>query len=205
MNKIIASFAAAIMLTLAVTSYTDAVQTDLESGIIRLHIIADSDSDEAQAVKLKVRDAVISEMGEKFKNSDIEMSRETVTQNLGEIERIADRVLCENGFTYKSRAEYGKFEFPKKSYGQITLPEGEYYGVRVVLGSGSGQNWWCVMYPPMCFTENADGAMSEDSGRQLRENLNGETYGIITGQGGGAEIKFKIVEIAHGIKNLICR
>ena len=202
MNKIIAAFALSMILTLAVASYTGAVQSDLENNLIRLHIIADSDSEADQAVKLKVRDAVINEMSGKFGGSDIEKSREAVINNLGRIEATANRVLSENGFTYRSKAEYGKFDFPRKAYSSVTLPAGEYYGVRVTLGSGSGHNWWCVMYPPMCFTEDSQGKLSSDSEKKLKENLSDEAYDIITGSE-NVQVKFKIVELASAVKNMI--
>lgn len=202
MNRIIAAFALALVLTLSVASYTGAVQSDLEGNLIRLHIIADSDSKADQAVKLKVRDAVIKEMSGELGGNDIAKSREAVIDNLGRIEETADRVLLENGFTYRAKAEYGKFDFPRKSYSSVTLPAGEYYGVRVTLGSGSGHNWWCVMYPPMCFTEDSRGKMSGESEKQLRESLDGESYDIITGNE-NVQVKFKIVELAGAVKDMI--
>lgn len=200
MNKLIAAFTIALTLTLAVTAYSDSVQEDLQSNLIRLHIIADSDSEADQAVKLNVRDAVLKEIGDKFKNDDIGICRENIINNLGEIEKIADRVLTENGFSYTSRAYYGKFPFPQKSYASLTLPAGEYFGVRVVLGSGKGHNWWCVMYPPLCFTENESGLICDESEMALRENLSGETYDIITGSDRDIVVKFKLVELVQGIK-----
>lgn len=200
MNKLIAAFTIALTLTLAVTAYSDSVQEDLQSNLIRLHIIADSDSEADQAVKLNVRDAVLKEIGDKFKNDDIGICRENIINNLGEIEEIADRVLAENGFSYTSRAYYGKFPFPQKSYASLTLPAGEYFGVRVVLGSGKGHNWWCVMYPPLCFTENESGLICDESETALRENLSGEAYDIITGSDRDIVVKFKLVELVQGIK-----
>lgn len=200
MNKLIAAFTTALILTLAVTAYSDSVQSDLQSNLIRLHIIADSDNEEDQAVKIAVRDAVLNEVGEKFKNEDIEISRSAIVNNLGEIEKIADRVLLENGFTYTSKAYYGKFPFPQKSYASLTLPAGEYYGVRVVLGSGEGHNWWCVMYPPLCFTEGSEGGLSAESELSLRENLGDEAYDIITGGDKEIVVKFKLVELVQDAK-----
>lgn len=202
MNKIIASFAMAMCLTLAVTSYTGAVQSELENNLIRLHIIADSDNEADQRVKLMVRDAVIKEMEDDIAVSDINESREAVVQNLGKIEETADRVLSENGFTYRSRAEYGKFKFPRKSYSAVTLPAGEYYGVRVVLGGGGGHNWWCVMYPPMCFTEDSRGKMSRENDEKLKESLDAATYDIITGKE-NVQVKLKIVELASAVRDMI--
>ena len=203
MKKLTAALFIALVMTTAVVSYSDTVHGDLENNLIRLHIIADSDDADAQNVKLMVRDAVISEVGEKLKSADINESRVDIINNLGEIERIADRTLCENGFTYTSHAEYGKFFFPRKQYDGITLPEGEYYGVRVVLGSGEGKNWWCVVYPPMCFTESSGGKLSEESDERLRTELNTDSYDIITGTGEGVEIRFGVVELVQKAKRLI--
>lgn len=203
MKKITAAFFIALIITAAVTSYSDAVHGDLEDNLIRLHIIADSDDADAQSVKLKVRDAVINGVGEKFQSADIEEGREKITNNLGEIERIADETLRENGCTYTSHAEYGKFYFPRKEYDGITLPEGEYYGVRVVLGSGGGKNWWCVMYPPMCFTESSGGKLSEESDKRLKRELNADSYDIITGTGRDVEVRFGVVELVQKAKRCI--
>ena len=203
MKKITAAFFIALIMTAAVTSYSDAVHGDLENNLIRLHIIADSDDADAQSVKLKVRDAVINEVGERLKSADIDEGREKITGSLDEIERIADETLSENGCTYTSRAEYGKFYFPRKEYDGITLPEGEYYGVRVVLGSGGGKNWWCVMYPPMCFTENSGGKLSEESDKLLKSELNADSYDIITGTGKDVEVRFGVVELVQKVKRFI--
>ena len=203
MKKLTAAFFIALIMTAAVTSYSDAVHGDLENNLIRLHIIADSDDADAQSVKLKVRDAVINGVGEKLQSADIDESRERITGNLAEIERIADETLRENGCTYTSHAEYGKFYFPRKEYDGITLPEGEYYGVRVVLGSGGGKNWWCVMYPPMCFTEGSGGKLSEESDKRLKSGLNADSYDIITGTGKNVEVRFGIVELVQKAKRCI--
>ena len=204
MNKLISAFTLALILTVAVTAYSDSVQEDLQTSLIRLHIIANSDSEADQAVKLKVRDAILREVGEKFKNDDIEVSRNAIATNLGEIEKIAGRVLYENGFTYKAKAYYGKFPFPQKSYASLTLPAGEYFGVRVVLGSGEGHNWWCVLYPPLCFTENNDGDLSAEGEVALRENLSDETYDIITGSDKEIVVKFKLVELVQDARQHFC-
>ncbi len=203
MNKLIAAFAAAMCITAAIASYSDGVQADLQDNLIRLHIIADSDSAEAQEVKLKVRDAVLKSVADKLSSADGEECKSDIINNLDEIENTANAVLEENGFKYKARAEYGKFEFPMKTYKSMTLPAGEYYGVRVVLGSGGGHNWWCVMYPPLCFREGEEVSLSRESERILRENLDADTYDIITKKDNEVVVKFKIVEIVQEIKQKI--
>jgi stage II sporulation protein R len=204
MNKIIAAFALALCITTAAAAYSDGVQTDLQSNIIRLHIIANSDSDEDQDVKLKIRDAVLEEVGERLlpnEENGEENNRLSMTDIIAEAEMTANQVLSENGFEYRAHAVYGKFSFPEKSYKSITLPAGEYYGIRIVLGKGEGHNWWCVMYPPLCFSEGGDAVLSAESEKMLREKLDDDTYDVITGKNEHAVVKFKIVEIIQNIKN----
>ena len=188
MKKLTYLLTAALVVTLAVSVYSDSIQTDLEKNIIRLHIIANSDSEADQSVKLLVRDAVLSEV------DCGALSPEEAAKSAAE---TAVRVLAENGFTYGAYGEFTEMEFPEKQYRDITLPKGRYRAVRVVLGSGSGHNWWCVLYPPVCM-EDARGT-SDKARRQLRESLNEETYDLITG-GRGIEIKFKSAEL---VKKLI--
>lgn len=198
MNKIIAAFTLALCITVLMASYSDSVQADLQNNLVRLHIIANSDTDADQAVKLKVRDAVLKRAMELSENGS-----DGIIQNLNEIEKTAQNVLYENGFNYEAKAQYGKFAFPEKSYKSITLPAGDYYGVRIVLGEGIGQNWWCVMYPPLCFNENNEVKLSEKSESLLRENLDENTYDIITEKNGEIVVKFKVVEIFQELKQIL--
>lgn len=197
-NRIIAAFAMALTLTMAVCAYSDDVNRNLSENLIRLHIIADSDKEEDQAVKLDVRDAILSEMGEKFKKGDLENSRESIIDSLDEIEKISNRVLRDKGFTYTAHAQYGKFPFPTKRYSDIALPAGEYYGVRVTLGSGGGHNWWCVLYPPLCPTET--GVELSGKGKEmLKDCLDDNSYDIIQSSE-NVTVKFKTVEICQRVK-----
>ena len=132
MNKIIAVFLVALCMTVCVTAYSDGVQSDLQDNLIRLHIIADSDDDNDQAVKLKVRDAILKNVGDRLSTTDKNECRDEIINDLNEFEDIANDVLRENGFSYTAHAEYGKFEFPEKTYKSMILPAGEYYGVRTV-------------------------------------------------------------------------
>lgn len=200
MNKIIAAFAVALCMTAFVTAYSDNVQTDLQSNMIRLHIIANSDSDEDQNVKLMVRDAVLKEAGSKLADENKEICKDNIVCNLDEVKEIADRVLAENGFDYASYVQYGKFAFPEKTYKSMILPAGDYYGVRIVLGEGKGHNWWCVMYPPLCFREGQEVQLSKESEKILREKLDKDTYDIITKKDDKVVVKFKIVELIQNIK-----
>lgn len=125
----------------------------------RLHVIANSDSDEDQQVKLKVRDAVLEATKEgilKCKNA--KEAEEYIDENLEIIVATANDTLEENGFDYKATATVGTSHFPEREYQGVTYPEGDYQALRVVLGNGDGHNWWCVMFPPLCLSEvEADG------------------------------------------------
>ena len=200
MNKLIVAMALAIVGTLSLTAYSDGVQSDLQSNLIRLHIIANSDSEEDQGIKLTIRDAVLKEEGKNLTSQNEQACIRSVKERLPQIERLANSVLQENGFPYAAHAVYGKFDFPKKEYKNMTLPSGKYYGVRIILGEGAGHNWWCVMYPPLCMMNDTEAVLSEKSERILKENLKPETYDIITGNDGKTEVKFKIVEVIQELR-----
>ena len=166
-------------MTVCVTAYSDGVQADLQDNLIRLHIIADSDDDNDQEVKLKVRDAILKNVGDRLSKTDKNECRDEIINDLNE------------------------FEFPEKTYKSMVLPAGEYYGVRIVLGSGEGHNWWCVMYPPLCFKEGEEVRLSKESEKILREKLDKDTYDIITKNDKEVVVKFKLVEIVQEIKQKI--
>lgn len=177
-------------LVCAVCAYAADVQNDLENGIVRLHIIAQSDSDYDQAVKLEVRDAVL-EAAEKEGVCDGE--------SLAKIaEKAANAKLDELGYEHNAAAEYGLFEFPEKSYRGITLPAGEYNGVRVVIGDGQGKNWWCVMLPPLCVCDG-EPELDEEGQSVLRNRLRNDTYELVTDNEGDTVVKLRIVEAAREI------
>ncbi len=128
-------------------------QETLSKNVIRLHIIANSDSEADQAVKLLVRNAVLDTFHAYTKNHSKAEAEQKIQAELRLAEQTANRVLAENGFDYFAHAEYGVYDFPTRTYGDVTLPAGSYNGLRIHLGAGSGKNWWCVMYPPLCFNE----------------------------------------------------
>ncbi len=131
-----------------------------KEGILRLHVIANSDGSADQRVKLLVRDAILEAMpaGE----SAAETRAHLLSQGAALLE-TAERVLRENGFSYGAQLMLGRFSFPDRSYGDAFFPAGEYEALRVVLGSGGGQNWWCVLFPPLCIvSENGEPAPARE-------------------------------------------
>ncbi len=129
------------------------VDADLYDRILRLHVIADSDSDADQAVKLKVRDAVLELLGDEMETSpDLEQASTAAERLMPEAERVARQVLRDSGFSYGATVTLGYEYYPTRDYGGFRLPAGRYLSYRIVLGSGEGHNWWCVLFPALCTT-----------------------------------------------------
>lgn len=130
----------------------------------RLHIIANSNSEMDQWVKLEVRDKVLELTGEDMNNCKDYLQAEVyMKEHLEEIIACANKVLAEHGFEYDAKAYIGEFEFPDKKYGDIVYPAGTYHAMRIVLGEGAGENWWCVMFPPLCLV-NTEAEDAEQQG-----------------------------------------
>lgn len=143
---------------------------------LRLHIIANSDSEEDQAVKLMVRDAVLQSVQASFAENAANDSKqaERCLLSLGsEIQKAAETTLAENGFSYGVQLISGDFDFPERDYGEKTYPAGEYSALRIILGEGEGQNWWCVMFPPLCIINDDAGEIeyNEDNGTVKFESI----------------------------------
>jgi len=173
-------------------------------GIIRFHVIANSDSLDDQNVKLKVRDEILREVYPKIKDiKDYNESYKILSKNISRIEDIANKVLEENGFDYKSKVYLGNFNFPVKKYGDVVVPPGEYMALRVVLGSGEGKNWWCVMFPPLCFIDITRGKIDPKSEEMLKRALEENSVETFKGnKRNKLELRLKSLEI---ISNTIKR
>lgn len=125
---------------------------------IRLRIIANSDSPQDQILKREIRDHINSYISTKVGTLDsIEEAREKMKEELPQLEEIVAQTITKSGFTYNSKVELGVVPFPTKMYGQYVYPAGEYEALRVTVGEGLGQNWWCVLFPPLCFVDISTG------------------------------------------------
>lgn len=146
----------------------------VQDEIIRFHVIANSDSDKDQQLKLKVRDEVIKFLSPLLdQSSSIEESRKILKENDEEVKKIAKKVIEENGYKYSVESELSRENFPEKIYGNIVLPQGEYEAYRILIGKSSGQNWWCVMFPPLCFVDVTKGEVAyNETERQMNEVVN---------------------------------
>ncbi len=124
----------------------------------RLHIIANSNTSQDQQVKLEVRDAVLKATKDGIeKCNTADETKEYIQKNLGIILETANETLKESGFGYTAKAKVGNYHFPEKSYQGVVYPEGDYEALRIILGEGEGDNWWCVMFPPLCLYEIDEG------------------------------------------------
>ena len=179
---------------ISAVSYTHAVTTDIADSVFRLHVIANSDSAEDQNLKYIVRDKVIEYMSSISQNAS---SKEDVIEiakaNLDKIQAIASQTIRENGYTYSVNVEVGNFSFPSKRYGDITLPPGYYDALRIKIGEAEGQNWWCVMFPPLCFVDVTSGVVPDESKEIMKENLSKEEFDLISKNSNEVKVKFKIV------------
>lgn len=190
-NSLILLFLLFLYVSISAFSYVNAVSKDLEESVFRLHVIANSDSEEDQALKYKVRDALIEYMNTLCRDvSNKEEAIELARLHLAEFQDIAEKTIHENGFSYPVAIEIGNFSFPTKDYGDISFPAGYYDALRVKIGEACGQNWWCVMFPPLCFVNVTSGIVPEESKEQIRQELNEEEYSLVTKEE-SSEIKFK--------------
>ena len=180
-----------------------AASEDYKDKLIRFHVIANSDSEEDQNLKLKVRDALLSYMNTLSSNCNTkEEAIQIATQHQNEFQTIAENVIVENGYNYPVQIKINNFYFPTKSYGDISLPAGYYDALRVEIGNAKGKNWWCVMFPPLCFVDVSSGIVPDDSKDLLQDNMSDEEYDLITNSNDNSSLtfKFKIVELFENIK-----
>ena len=177
---------------------------DYKNKLIRFHVIANSDSDEDQNLKLKVRDAVIDYLQPKLElSSSIEESETIIKSEYKKLEDISKNIVLENGYKYDISVGIDYSTFPTKQYSNVVLPAGEYKALRIIIGEGKGKNWWCVMFPPLCFVDEQSSIIDTDTDKKLREVLTEEEYALIAQnnkkQVNKVEVKFKIVEILQNI------
>lgn len=165
-------------------------QTQLAERVVRLHVLANSDGEEDQELKLLVRDRVLARATELLTQAGNRAEAESLLRReLPELEALAARELRANGCDYPVTAELTDTEFPTREYDGFTLPAGEYLALRVVIGEGAGRNWWCVVFPPLCTAASA-----EVPAAALAAGLTEDQVGLITEEDRGYVLKFKTVE-----------
>lgn len=191
-----------LYLYLLATNYTYAISKDLSNNILRLHVIANSDTIEDQKLKYEIRDNVINYMNSISKNiTSKEEAINLIKENKEDFIQIAKETIINNGFNYDININFSNCYFPTKNYGDITLPAGSYDAIKIEIGESKGQNWWCVMFPPLCFVDVTSGIVPEESKNIMKENLTTEEYSLISDSNSNKsnnsiiKFKFKLIEL----------
>jgi len=183
------------------SNYTNAVTKDISDSIFRLHVIANSNLPEDQALKYKIRDNILEYMNSITNNATSkEEIIKIVSSHLEDFKNIAQNTVYDNGYNYNVTVDLGNFNFPTKTYGDISFPTGFYDALRIKIGSAQGKNWWCVMFPPLCFVDVTSGIVPEESKEILDSQLSEDEYELISENSSEAKVKFKIVEVLQNLK-----
>lgn len=153
------------------------IQQGIAGEILRFHVIANSDSKEDQALKLKVRDAVVEYMKDLLEGAeDLEETKGRIAERLADIEELAMRIVEKEQAGYPVHAELTECYFPRKSYGDCTFPAGRYEALRICIGKAEGKNWWCVLFPNLCFVDSIHAVVPEEQKKELKNVLTEEEY-----------------------------
>lgn len=184
---------------------------EVKDSLIRFHVIANSDNDDDQQLKLKVKNRVIDYLYPYLNSSQsLDESRKIIKDKMEDVKTLAQQVIKDNNYDYDVKVELSRENFPDKSYGNITLPQGNYEAFRIIIGSGQGRNWWCVMFPPLCFVDESKAQVEYDK-TENKIKSNGKSFeleskddstenvGDKQADGNNIKIKFKIVEIFRDI------
>ena len=164
------------------------MQRELAQQVFRFHVLANSDSEEDQELKMKVKEAVLAYMKQELGHSDsVDETKQWANENLDQLEEVAGQVIAGEGYDYAVSAQVTMCDFPDKTYGDITFPAGEYEALRVEIGEADGRNWWCVLFPNLCFMDAVHAVVPEEGKQELKEVLEEDTYEMIT-----ATTRFKI-------------
>ncbi len=181
----------AAALTLTIGVWAGASESALAGQVLRLHVVANSDSAEDQALKLEVRDAVLAQASQLLEGiEDRNGAEEALGPHLDELAQTGAQVLAGAGSKDRVAVTLDDQWFPTKVYEGFSLPAGRYRALRVVIGRGAGQNWWCVVFPPLCL-----GSVTEEVAETAAQaGMGDEQISLITGQDGGYVLKFKVIE-----------
>ena len=178
-------------------NFLEREQSDLADSVLRLHVLANSDTKADQELKLKVRDGVLAEANAILpRQADRAEAERILGENLQRLAAAGAAVVAEEGYDYPVSACLQETWFPTKEYEDFALPAGQYQALRIVIGEGDGQNWWCVVFPPLCL-----GSVSETSAQTaLDAGLSEQQVALLTGESGGYVVKFKALELWEQVK-----
>jgi len=181
-------------------SYVNAITNSISNNLFRLHVIANSNSTEDQELKYLVKSEILLYINEMV--ADLNNVEEVIAftqNNIDDITLVAQNAVYSNGYNYPVNAQIGNFRFPTKKYGDITLPPGFYNALKIEIGDNAGRNWWCVMFPPLCFVNVSTGTVPDSSREIMRESLSTEEYSVISDTSPEVRVKFRVVEVFQNI------
>ena len=189
-----------LLVTLCTGAWLGREQEELAGQVIRLHVIANSDSREDQALKLEVRDRILERAQELYpEHATLAEARAALEESLSELSRIGEQTVKEAGYDYPVTAQLTQCWFPTKEYEDFALPAGDYTALRIVIGEGEGQNWWCVAFPPLCL-----GAASQSVEEAAQAGyFDADQTALITGASEGYVLKFKGMELLGELKQFL--
>ena len=174
-------------------SYSEKIQNSVSSQVIRFHVRANSDSDLDQSLKVFVKDRLLEALRQPLETaSNLEQTREFLTANLGVIESHAAALVSAEGYNYPVTAAITTEYFPTRTYGDVKLPAGQYDTLRIDIGEAVGENWWCVMFPPLCYVDVSVKEIPKQEKETLKHILTDEEFALVTGE---LNMKFKVVEL----------
>jgi len=175
--------------------YSASIQKSISSKVLRLHILANSNSSFDQELKLKVRDNVINYVTPLLKDSSsLSETKKIILKNMDNINAIAQETASKYS-NYKTYISLASSNFPTKHYENFSFPAGNYEALKITIGEGKGNNWWCVMFPPLCFTNSSSGEFDKDSEEKLKESLSDKEYDLVNNyEKPDIKIKFRILE-----------
>ena len=181
----------AVIAFLVINSYIPSKdECEIYNSTVRLHVLANSDSEADQALKLKVRDKIVERMST-YNAKSKEEALEYIENDMGKLKEIAEECIKSEGFNNPVTVEIGEESYPTREYEDFSLPAGKYTSLRIIIGNGEGQNWWCVLYPPLCTSYAIE--YDDDS---VDVGFTKEQYNFITGNDKEYKIKFKLLEMA---------
>lgn len=197
MKKLIYFISIGLICFFVFTVYSfEKTQNEITNSVVRLHVVANSDKTYDQNLKLKVRDRIIAEFSDDFSSLNSQKdAKKFIKNNMEKIKDVAIDEVNKNGYDYDISVELKKDSFPTKTYGSVTLPKGTYDALKVNIGLANGKNWWCVVFPPLCFAESTV-SFEDDSVALLGANMSKDTSDFVkTEKSEGVKIKFKAYEI----------
>ena len=178
---------ACVWRTETVSAKMETAQKHMAEEVLRFHVLANSDSKEDQELKMTVKDEVVSWLEAKMDCDSLEETKNFIRSHLTGIEEVAEETVRREGYSYPVQAALEWTDFPEKSYGDVTFPAGSYEALRIQIGEAKGHNWWCVLYPNLCFIDSVRAVVPEKGKKQLKHVLTDDEYDMVT-----ATSKFKV-------------